>query len=75
MMVKTRIEHTLGRVEDRRLFEHTHTQVPTEDDIAAIIALHTGENGEQSRLARAVLRYQSYFLPFGNRETDVTEQN
>ena len=74
MMIKARIEHTLGRVEDWRLFEHTHTQVPTENDISAIIALHTGEDGEQCRLARAVLRYQSHFLPFGNRETDVVEQ-
>ena len=75
LMIETRIEHALHRVEHRRLFQHPHLQVPAEDDVARVIALLTREHRQQRRLARTVLRYQPHLLPFGNREADILKQH
>ena len=74
LMIEASIEYTLGRIEDGRLFEHTHPQVTTEDDVSRVVALHTGEDGKQRRFARTVLCDQSHLLPFGDGEADVAEQ-
>ena len=73
-MIKTSIQHALGRIENWRLFQHTHPKVATEDDLARIVTLHPRKDGEQCRLTRTVLGNQSYLLSFGNGETDVTKQ-
>ena len=46
LVIKASIEHTLLRVEHRRLFEHTHLQIATEDDAARVVALLAREYGE-----------------------------
>ena len=74
LMIEAGIEDTLGGIEDGRLFEHTHPQVTTEDDVSRVVTLHTGEDGKQRRLARTVLRDQSHLLPFSDGEADVVEQ-
>ena len=74
-MVKAGIEHTLLWIENGRLFEHAYLQIPAENDLTGIKALLAGEHGEQRRFARTVLGNQSHFLSFGNRKTDVLEQD
>ena len=75
LMVKASIKHTLLGVELRRLLQHPHLQVATEDDAAAVVALLAREHGEQRRLTRAVLGNQPHLLPFGNREADILKQH
>ena len=75
LMVKTGVEHALLRIKDGTLLKHTHTDVAPVDDIAGVIALLTGQYGEQRRLARTVLGNQSHMLPFSNREADVVKQH
>ena len=74
LMVEAGIEHTLLRVELRRLFEHAHADVATVDDVALVVTLVASQYAEQRRLARTVLGNQADVLSLGHRETDVLEQ-
>ena len=73
-MIKASIEYRLLRVERRRLFQHTYTNVTTVDDVAAVVALMARQDAEQRRLARTVLGNESHVLPFSHREVDVLKQ-
>ena len=46
-MIKAGVKHAFRRVERRRLFQHAHLQVATEDDFAGIVALFSREDREQ----------------------------
>ena len=75
LMIETRIQDTLHRIEHRRLLQHSHPQVTTEDDFARVIPLLAREHRQQRRFARTILGYQSHLLPFGNRETDILKKH
>ena len=74
LMIETGVEHGLVRVELGRLLQEAHLQVTTEHDVAAVVTLLAGKDGEQRRLSRAVLRYQSHLLAFANGEADIAKQ-
>ena len=74
LMIETRIEHALLRIEHRRLLQHSHLQVTTEHNVTTVVTLLTREYRQQCRLTRTVLGYQSHLLAFADGEADVAEQ-
>ena len=74
LMIEAGVKHSFLRVEDRRLLQHAHLQVTTEDDATTVIAFLAREYRQQCRLTRTILGYQSHLLPLANREADVAEQ-
>ena len=74
-MVKTSIKDGVVGVEGRRLLQIAYAQVVAEDNLSAVVALLTCDNGEQRALSRSVLGDEAYLLALGNGERDVFEQH
>ena len=74
-MIEASINHLFFGIEYRRLLQHGHFQVATEDDLPVVIALLTRKNREQGGFSSTVLCYQSHLLSFGNTERDMLEQH
>ena len=56
------------------MFQETHAQVAAVNDTAAVIAFLACEDGEQGRLAHAVLGDKADLLAFADGEGDILKQ-
>ena len=75
LMVKAGINHLFFGIECRRLLQHSHFQVATEDDLPVVVPLLTRNHREQGGFSSTVLCNQSHLLSFGNAERDMLEQH
>ena len=75
LVIETSVNHLLFGIEHRRLLQHGHFQVATEDDLPVVVPLLTRNHREQGGFSSTVLCYQSHLLSFGNTERDMLEQH
>jgi hypothetical protein len=67
-MPEARLNHgKLGRIFGH-LLKIAHADIPSEHELASLIALLAREDGEQSALSCSVLCYEPYMLAFVDRE-------
>ena len=74
-MIETCIEHTLLRIELRRLLQISYLQIATIDDITAFMSLLIHQNRHQGRLSRAITCHESHLLSFSDREGNLIKKN